>query len=129
MNKRIMVVDDESDILFSLKTIFEKHNYDVVTVSNGLECLKEIEKGFKGIILMDLMMPVMDGWDTISEIVKKGYIDNVAIAIITGKGTKDFQKISILGSYVIDYLAKPLDVNKLISSVEKCNKYFSSKNC
>ena len=128
MNKRIMIVDDEPDILFSLKTIFEKQNYDVVTVSNGIECLKEIEKGFKGIILMDLMMPKMDGWDTISEIVKKGYIDNVAIAIITGKGTKDFQKIGNLGSYVIDYLAKPLDINKLISSVERCNKYFSSRN-
>jgi DNA-binding response OmpR family regulator len=128
MNKRIMIVDDEPDILFSLKTIFEKQNYDVVTASNGIECLKEIEKGYKGIILMDLMMPKMDGWETISEIVKKGYIDNVAIAIITGKGSKDFQKISILGSYVIDYLAKPLDINKLISSVEKCNKYFSSRN-
>jgi DNA-binding response OmpR family regulator len=128
MNNRVMIVDDEPDILFSLKEIFEKRNYDVVTVSNGIECIKEIEKGFKGIILMDLMMPKMDGWDTISEIVKKGYIDNVAIAIITGKGSKDFQKVSILGSYVIDYLAKPLDMNKLISSVERYNKIFSSRN-
>ena len=126
MNKRIMIVDDEQDILFSLRTILEKQKYDVITVSNGIDCLKEIEKGFKGIILMDLMMPNMDGWETISEIVKKGYIDNVAIAIITGNGTKDFQKISQLGSYVIDYLAKPLDINKLISSVERCNKYFTS---
>lgn len=128
MKKRIMIVDDEPDIIFSLKTIFEKQNYDVVTVSNGVECLKEIEKGFKGIILMDLMMPIMDGWDTISEIVKNGYIDNVAIAIITGKGTKDFQKISLLGSYVLDYLAKPLDIKKLIACVEKCNKFFLSRN-
>jgi DNA-binding response OmpR family regulator len=126
MNKRIMIVDDEQDILFSLRTILEKQNYDVITVSNGIDCLKEIEKGFKGIILMDLMMPNMDGWDTIDEIVKNGYIDNVAIAIITGNGTKDFQKISKLGSYVIDYLAKPLDINKLISCVERCNEYFPS---
>ena len=124
MNKRIMIVDDEPDILFSLKTIFERQNYDVVTVSNGVECLKEIKKGFKGIILLDLMMPIMDGWDTINEIVKNGYVDNVAIAIITGKGTKDIQKVGQLGSYVLDYLAKPLDVNKLIASVERCNNYF-----
>ena len=125
MNKRIMIVDDEPDILMSLKTIFEKQNYDVVTVSNGIECLREIEKGFKGIILLDLMMPVMDGWDTINEIVKNGYIDNVAISIITGKGTRDIQKISLLGSYVIDYLAKPLDIKRLLSSVERYNKYFT----
>jgi DNA-binding response OmpR family regulator len=128
MNNRVMIVDDEPDILFSLKAVFEKRNYDVVTVSNGIECIKEIEKGFKGVILMDLMMPKMDGWDTISEIVKKGYIDNVAIAIITGKGSKDFQKMSILGSYVIDYLAKPLDIQKLISSVERYNELFYSRD-
>ena len=121
-----MIVDDEPDVLFSLKTILEKQNYDVITVSNGKDCLKEIEKGFKGIILMDLMMPNMDGWDTINEIVKNGHIDDVAITIITGNGSKDFQKISKLGSYVVDYLAKPLDINKLISSVERCNRYFTS---
>jgi DNA-binding response OmpR family regulator len=126
MNKRIMIVDDEPDVLFSLRTILEKQNYDVITVSNGMDCLKEIEKGFKGIILMDIMMPNMDGWDTINEIVKNGHIDSVAIAIITGNGSKDFQKISKLGPYVVDYLAKPLDINKLISSVERCNRYFTS---
>lgn len=123
-----MIVDDEPDILFSLRTIFEKQSYDVITVSNGIECLKEIEKGFKGIILMDLMMPVMDGWETINEIVKRGYMEDVAIAIITGKGAKDFQNMSRLGSYVFDYLAKPLDIGKLIASVERCNKYFYSRN-
>ena len=77
---------------------------------------------------MDLMMPEMDGWETINQIVKKGNIKNVAISIITGKGTKDFQKMSLLGSYVYDYLAKPLNIDQLISSVERCNRYFYSKN-
>lgn len=128
MEKRVMVVDDEPDILSSLKTILERHDYDVITVKNGIECLKEIEKGFRGIILMDLMMPEMDGWDTINEIIKRGLMKNVAISIITGKGTKDFQKMSILASYIFDYMVKPLDIDKLISSVEECNKYFYSKN-
>ena len=128
MMKRIMVVDDEPDALITLKTVLERQNFDVITVSNGRECLKELKKGFKGIILMDLMMPGMDGWETINNIVKKGYIDDVAISIITGKGTKNYQKMSILGSYIFDYLAKPLDVETLISSVEECKKYLYSKN-
>ena len=128
MEKRVMLVDDEADVLSSLKTVFERHKYDVITVTNGVECLKEIEKGFKGIILIDLMMPEMDGWETIQEIVNRGLSKNVAIAIITGKGTKDFQKMSLLGSYIFDYLAKPLDITQLISSVEKYNKYFWSRN-
>jgi len=128
MEKKIMIVDDEPDVLNSLKTILEHQNYYVITVTNGYECLKQLEKGFKGIILMDLMMPEMDGWETINQIVKRGYIKNVAISIITGKGTKDFQKMSLLGSYIYDYLAKPLNVDQLISSVERCNRYFYSKN-
>ena len=128
MEKRVMIVDDEPDVLTSLRSVFEHQNYDVITVASGDDCLKEIEKGFKGIVLMDLMMPGMDGWDTINEIVNRGYLKNVEIAIITGKGTKDYQKLSLLGSYIYDYLTKPLDVDKLIKSVEKCNQYLYSRN-
>lgn len=123
-----MVVDDEPDVLVSLKVLLQHQNYDVTTVSNGVECLKELKKGFKGIILMDLMMPKMDGWETINEIVNRGYIEDVAIAIITGKGTKEFQKMSMLGSYVYDYLAKPIDTKQLINSIERCDEYFYKRN-
>lgn len=126
--KRIMIVDDEPDVLISLKTILERQNYDVITVSNGLECLKEIEKGFTGVILMDIMMPVMDGWKTINQIVKKGYTKDIAIEIITGKGTKDYQKLSKLGSYIYDYITKPINLKQFMKSVEACNKYLHSKN-
>jgi CheY-like chemotaxis protein len=126
--KRIMIVDDEPDVLISLKTILERQNYDVITVSNGLECLKEIERGFTGVILMDIMMPVMDGWKTINQIVKRGYTKDIAIEIITGKGTKDYQKLSKLGSYIYDYITKPINLKQFITSVEACNKYLHSKN-
>ncbi len=128
MEKKVMIVDDEPDVLVSLKTILEKHNFDVTTASSGYNCLKEIEKGFKGIILIDLMMPGMDGWDTINEIVNGGYIKDVAISVITGKGTKDYQKMSMLGSYIFDYLAKPINIDILIRSVEKSIKYLYSRN-
>ena len=123
-----MIVDDEPDILISLKTILERQNYDVITAKNVLECLKEIKNGFTDVILIDIMMPVMDGWETINQIAKKGYINNVAIEIITGKGTKDYQKLSILSSYIYDYLTKPLNMEQLITSLEACNRYFQSKN-
>ncbi|MCJ7571399.1 MAG: response regulator [Candidatus Thermoplasmatota archaeon] len=128
INKRVMIVDDEPDVLISLKTVLERQNYDVITVTNGSECLKEIEKGFRGVILMDIMMPVMDGWETINQISKKGYTKDVAIEIITGKGTKDYQKLGLLGSYIYDYLTKPLNVEQLIKSVEAYNRYFHSKS-
>jgi DNA-binding response OmpR family regulator len=125
--KKIMIVDDEPDILTSLKIIFENQDYDVITVNNGFDCISEIEKGFKGIILIDIMMPKMDGWETIKEIISKGLIKNVTINIITGKGTKDHQKMGILGSYVFDYFSKPVDITELLESVKKCKKILDSR--
>jgi DNA-binding response OmpR family regulator len=128
MVKRIMVVDDEPDVLFSLKILLERNNYDVVIAHNGNECLREMEKGFKGIVLMDLMMPNMDGWETINEIIKRGLMSNIEIEIITGNGTKAFQRMTEMGSYIFDYMVKPLDIRKLLLSIERCNKHFNIKN-
>lgn len=128
MNNKIMVVDDETDILASIRALFEKQNYEVTTVESGEECIQALEKGFRGVILMDIMMPNMDGWDTIKKIVDRGLIKNVAINIITGKGTKDHQKLGQLGSYVYDYLTKPIDINQLIDSVKKSGIYLAARN-
>jgi DNA-binding response OmpR family regulator len=120
MYKKIMIVDDEKDILKSLKTVFQHEEYDVVTVDNGYDCITELEKGFKGLILMDIMMPGMDGWQTIREIVKKGLINNVAIGIITGKGTKNHHNMDGLSCYIYDYFSKPLNIKELVKSIDSC---------
>ena len=122
MNKRIMIVDDEPDILMSLRLFFENNNYDVITVKNGFDCINELKKGFKGIVLMDIMMPKMDGWATIKKMVEKGLMKNIAIQIITGKGTEDHDKITGLEPYIHDYLAKPFNPDELILNVD--NLYF-----
>lgn len=124
MNKKIMIVDDEPDVLKSLKTILERQNYEVITVENGFECLSEVEKGFKGVILMDIMMPEMDGWETIRELIDRGLMNGLSIEIITAKGTPDRDKMKGLESYIEDYLAKPIDIEELISSIKKCNMFY-----
>ena len=128
MEKKVMIVDDEPDILESLKIVLEHENYEVTAVEDGYKAIAEIEKGFKGVVLMDLMMPKIDGWSTIKEIIDRGYIKNVAVNIITGKGTKNHQIMSIVGTYVYDYLSKPLDIKELVNSVEKSYKYLDAKN-
>jgi len=128
MKKKVMIVDDEPDILEAFKTILENENYDVITAGSGKSCLKELERGFQGVIIMDVMMPEMNGFDTIREIVNQGYINNVAIEIITGMGIKEAKHIGIMEPYVHDYLEKPISVKELVRSVEKCNVYLDAKN-
>jgi len=119
MDKRIMVVDDDPDILISIRNIFENEGYEVFTVDSGKDCIRELEKGFKGVILMDIMMPFMDGWDTIEEIKNKGFMKNVIISILTAKGTPDHEKMNGLESAIHDYITKPFDIQELISNVSQ----------
>ncbi len=114
-----MVVDDDPDILITIRRIFEHEGYEVLTVDSGEDCLKELEQGFKGIILMDIMMPFMDGWDTIKEIVKRGYAKHVKISIVTAKGTPDLDRMQGLEPYICEYIAKPFNVGDLIANVNR----------
>jgi DNA-binding response OmpR family regulator len=113
-----MIVDDDPDILISIRKIFEREGYEVFTVDSGMDCIKELERGFKGIVLMDIMMPFMDGWDTIQEITNRGLSKNIVISILTAKGTPDHDKIKGLQPHIYDYITKPFDVKSLISNVK-----------
>ena len=71
MKKSLMIVDDEETILYAVKRLFTPEGYEVVTAIGGQQCIEELVKGFKGVMLIDILMPKMDGWDTIKEIVNK----------------------------------------------------------
>ena len=115
-------------MLDSLRMVLEAQDYDVITATNGVECLDKLEKGFKGVILLDLMMPVMDGWDTIKKIIEKGYMKDVAIEIISALGTRENKRMGTLEPYIYDYITKPLDIKELVESVKKCNAYLFAKD-
>ena len=117
MEKRLMVVDDDPDILISIRRIFEREGYEVLTVDTGYDCVKEIERGFKGIILMDIMMPFLDGWDTIEQILKRGLTKDVTISILTAQGTPDHDKMKDLEDFIYDYITKPFDISRLKETV------------
>jgi DNA-binding response OmpR family regulator len=118
MDKKIMIVDDDTDLLIFLRIFFEHHDYEVLTVDSGTDCIIELERGFKGIILIDLMMPFMDGWTTLREIIKRGFDKNVVISIITASGRADPDKMKGLEPYIHDYIQKPFSFEKLISNVK-----------
>jgi DNA-binding response OmpR family regulator len=124
MKKRIMIVDDDPDILIAFRQVFQHEGYEVYTVDSGMDCIKEIENGFKGLILIDIMMPFMDGWETIKEIIKKDLGKNVIISIISAKGSPDNEKMKEISPYIFNYITKPIDLKELINNV---NKMFNSK--
>jgi len=122
MNKKLMIVDDDPDILITVRELFEREGFEVYTVDCGKDCLQEIEEGFKGVILMDIMMPFMDGWDTIKKIKKSGLSQNVVISVLTARGTEDNKKMTNLRDQIYDYYTKPFKVEVLISNIRKMIK-------
>lgn len=117
MQKKIMIVDDDPDILITVRELFESEGFEVYTVPCGKDCLEELENGFKGVILMDIMMPHMDGWATIREIVAKGLNQGNIISMISAKDECDW-KIDDLKQYIKSYITKPFDTRYLLQTVK-----------
>ena len=68
MDKEVMVVDDDPSIRDTVEIVLNTKGYSVCIAEGGRECLDKLRNGFRGLILMDVMMPKLDGWDTISMI-------------------------------------------------------------
>lgn len=104
---QVMIVDDDAHVRLAVRTILSDTGFEVSTADSGKECIKKLKEGFTGVLLLDIMMPEMDGWDTIRAILDSGLEDRVVISMLTAKNIPDSKMIG-LQEYVIDYLTNRL---------------------
>jgi diguanylate cyclase (GGDEF)-like protein len=119
--KIILLVDDEPDLVTVLKKRIESSGYSVLTASNGSEALQVLEKTIPNLILLDIMMPVMDGIETCNRIKGNKYTSMIPIIFLSAKGSVT-DKIQGLKEGVQDYIAKPVDSAELIARMESVLK-------
>jgi DNA-binding response OmpR family regulator len=117
MKNAVMVVDDDPLTHLSVKKILESAGLQVTTVDSGAACIREVEKGFEGLILMDIMMPGLDGWDTIQALVDKKIVKGNIICMLTGKETPD-DRMKTLKEFILDYIRKPFKPDEFIRLVK-----------
>lgn len=117
MNRKVMLVDDEAMIREAVEILFQSEGLDITTASGGEVCLGLLKEGFRGVILMDIMMPGMDGWDTIRQIVEKGFYEGNIIVMLTALDAPG-DKMDGLQEYVTDYMTKPFDTDSLLDSLQ-----------
>jgi DNA-binding response OmpR family regulator len=122
IRKPVLVVDDEPNILVSVQVTLEDAGYEVITAESGKACIEVLRSGFSGIILLDIMMPDMDGWDTIAAIKSKNPDNRILIAMLTAKMNPD-EKMIGLEEYVFDYITKPFNPEDLVNRVNKYSEY------
>lgn len=113
-NEKILVVDDDKNICELLRLYLVKEGYNVTMVHDGGAALAEFDKLHPDLVLLDVMMPVMDGWEVCRKLRAK---DNTPIIMLTAKG-ETYDKVLGLELGADDYIVKPFAPTELVARVE-----------
>ncbi len=118
VGKHLLLVDDDMRNVFALSSILEECGIDVVIASNGKIAIEklEIEKNID-IIIMDIMMPVMDGYEAIQKIRENNKYNKIPIIALTAKAMTDDKK-KCLEAGANDYITKPIETAQLLSMIK-----------
>ncbi|MBK7630450.1 MAG: response regulator transcription factor [Ignavibacteriales bacterium] len=128
--KKILLVDDEPDIVEFLKYNLEQQNFEVIVGHNGEEALQKLSEK-PDLIVLDIMMPKLDGFETCKRIRQNKEFENVPIVFLTAKAG-EIDEIKGLELGASDYIQKPISPNKLIARVKsnfrKAEGFISKKS-
>ena len=113
MPKKILIVEDEANIRELLRLYLEREGYTVLEAENGVEGIKKWKSDKPDMLLLDVMMPVMDGWAVCREIRAES---DVPIIMLTAKG-ETADRVSGLEMGADDYIVKPLEMPEVIARV------------
>lgn len=117
--KKILIVDDELNMLLVLEAMLKKEHYDVVTASDGLEALHILETDDVAVVVTDLQMPRLDGLELLNRI--QEHYPSIPVIIITAHGTVE-TAVEALKSGACDYITKPFDQDDLKDIIRKAFK-------
>lgn len=116
MVKKILIVDDEPNIVMSLEYAFKKQDFEVFIARDGLEAIEILKKNTPDAILLDIMMPNVDGYQTLKYIKNNESLKTTKVVFLTAKNkVSDIEKGLKLGAD--KYLTKPFSVKKLVSEI------------
>ena len=129
MNKsdiKILLVDDEPDILEIVGYNLKNEGYQIFTASNGVEAVKKAKKITPHLILLDIMMPEMDGIEACEKIRNIKSLENVVISFLTARG-EDYSQVAGFDAGADDYITKPVKPKVLVSKVKSLLRRIKSE--
>jgi len=116
MAKKILVIDDEEELLNMIKLRLEANHYKVVTADNGVAGLEQWKNEQPDLIILDVLMPEMDGYTFIQEAKARKDLNSASIIVLTAKNQmEDIFKIE----GIKDYILKPFDDENLLATIKK----------
>ena len=115
-NSKILLVDDEEDILEFLSYNLKKEEFRIDTANNGISALKKLEKSKPDLIILDVMMPEMDGIEVCEKIREQENFDDVLILFLTAR-SEEYSELAGFSAGADDYITKPIKPKLLVSRV------------
>lgn len=118
MAKKILLADDEPDIVMILKRYLEVDGYEVVTANDGQEAMDKIANDTFDLLILDVMMPKMNGWEACKKLKSDSKTSGIPVIILTAKS----QDTDALMSYECgadEYATKPFDYNVISATIKK----------
>lgn len=114
---KILVVDDDPYILMSLEFLMKKNGYDVMVARNGTEAQELVEKQVPNLVLLDIMMPDVDGYEICRHIKKTPHLKDVKVVFMSAKTKEaDIKKGYDLGAAL--YVTKPFSTRELVKQIK-----------
>jgi CheY-like chemotaxis protein len=118
--QRLLVIDDDPDILTLMAEALTFHGYKVSTASGGQEALDRVRRERPDLVLLDLKMPGVDGYEVIRRLKSDGATRPIPVIVITASTVqKERDKVQVLGMGAAQYLTKPLSIEALIREIKK----------
>lgn len=113
--KRVLVVEDDNDVRFLVAEELQEHGYAVAQARNGLEALEAVAEEWPSVILLDMRMPIMDGWRFVSELRKRyGRVAPLVVMTAAANAGERAREVDADG-----FLAKPFELEAVIEAVER----------
>lgn len=114
---KILIVDDEMDTLLPLKRSLQVEDYNIISASNGYEAIDKAKTEIPDLVLLDLMMPEMDGYEVCARLKKDARTKNIPIIMLTARdAVRD--KVKGLDIGADDYVTKPFNLNELKARIK-----------
>ncbi len=110
----ILVVDDDPTILATVSEVLDMEGYDVVTATNGAEALVAVDQSVPSLVLLDMRMPVLDGWGFMRAVRARGLTLTVVVMTAAADARRWGREIGAEG-----VLAKPFDIDELVRAVQQ----------
>jgi DNA-binding response OmpR family regulator len=114
---RILVVDDEPDVLRMLQVVLGRRGHDVLTAASGMEGLVRAQGDRPDLVLLDIMMEGMDGWETLKLLKLEEGTRGIPVVMLSAR-VEPRDKIRGLQEGAVDYVTKPFSVKELLGTVE-----------